>query len=40
VIAKLQAATTPDEVKAALMDLPGLKIPLDREVTIEFTPAK
>jgi hypothetical protein len=40
VIAKLQAASTPDELKAALTDLPGLKIPLDREVTIEFTPAK
>jgi hypothetical protein len=40
VIATLQAATTPDEVKAALRDVPGLKIPLDREVTIEFTPAK
>ena len=39
-LAKLQGSTTPDEIKAALKDVPGLKITLDREVTIEFTPAK
>jgi hypothetical protein len=39
-LTRLQAAKTPDEVKAALTDVPGLKIALDREVTIEFTPAK
>jgi len=39
-LTKLQGATTPDEIKAALKDVPGLKITLDREVTIEFTPAK
>ena len=39
-IAQLQAAKTADDVKAALKDAPGLKIALDREVTIEFTPAR
>jgi hypothetical protein len=39
-LSKLQSSTTPDEIKAALKDVPGLKITLDREVTIEFTPAK
>jgi hypothetical protein len=37
---RLQEARTADEVKAALRDVPGLKLTLDREVTIEFTPAK
>lgn len=40
VLGKLQGATSPDEVKEALTGVPGLKITLDREVTIEFTPAK
>jgi hypothetical protein len=40
VLARLQAASTPEETKAALKDVPGLKVALDREVTIEFTPAK
>jgi hypothetical protein len=40
VLAKLQAATNAEEIRAALKDTPGLKITLDREVTIEFTPAK
>lgn len=39
-ITQLQTAKTPEEVKAALKDVPGLKMTLDREVTIEFTPAK
>lgn len=39
-LARLQTSTTPDEIKAALSDVPGLKMVLDREVTIEFTPAK
>jgi hypothetical protein len=39
-LARLQASQTPDEIKAALTDVPGLKMVLDREVTIEFTPAK
>ena len=37
-IPKLQAATTNDEIKAILKDVPGLKLPLEREITIEFTP--
>jgi len=39
-IAKVQSAKTPDETKAALTGAPGLRIVLDREVAIEFTPAK
>ena len=39
-LARLQAAKTQDEAKAAIKDAPGLKINLDREITIEFTPAK
>jgi hypothetical protein len=39
-IARVQAAKTPEETKAALTDVPGLRITLDREVTIEFTPAR
>lgn len=40
VMARLQDAKTPEELKAAVKDVPGLKIPLEREITIEFTPAK
>jgi hypothetical protein len=39
-VAKVQAATTPEETKAALADVPGLKITLERDIVIEFTPAK
>jgi hypothetical protein len=39
-IAKVKAATTPEETRAALSGVPGLRIALDREVTIEFTPTK
>lgn len=39
-VAKLQAAKTPEEVKAALKEVPGLKMSLEREITVEFTPAK
>jgi hypothetical protein len=39
-LTRLQSARTPEETKAALKDVPGLKVALDREVTIEFTPAK
>lgn len=39
-LARLRTAKGPDEIKAALQDTPGLKITLEREVTIEFTPAK
>jgi hypothetical protein len=37
---RMQAAKTADDMKAILKDAPGLKINLDREITIEFTPAK
>jgi hypothetical protein len=40
VLTALQSATTSDQMKAALKDVPGLKMVMDREVTIEFTPAK
>ena len=33
---RLQAARTPDEAKAILRNVPGLKINLDPEITIEF----
>jgi hypothetical protein len=39
-VAKLQAAKTQDELKELLKAAPGLKIVLEREVTIEFTPEK
>lgn len=39
-IAKVQAATTPEETKAALTGVPGLRMATAREVTIEFTPAR
>ena len=35
---KMQAAQSADEVKALLSALPGLKINLEREITIEFKP--
>jgi hypothetical protein len=35
-LARLQAARTPDEVRAVLKDAPGLKINLDPEITVEF----
>jgi hypothetical protein len=40
VLTRLQEAANPEELRAALKDVPGLKMPLEREVTIEFTPAK
>jgi hypothetical protein len=39
-IARLQAATTQDEAVAAVRAAAGVKINLDREITVEFTPAK
>jgi hypothetical protein len=39
-IARLKAATTQDEAKAAVRAAAGLKINLDREISVEFTPAK
>ena len=37
-LAKLQAAKTPDEVRAIVRDAPGLKINLDPDITVQFTP--
>ncbi len=39
-IPRLQAATTQDEAKAVIKGAAGLKINLDRDITMEFTPAK
>jgi hypothetical protein len=39
-VPRLQAAKTPDEAKGIIKTAPGLKINLDREITVEFTPAK
>jgi hypothetical protein len=39
-IPRLQAATTPDQATAVVKAMAGLKINLDREITVEFTPAK
>ena len=37
-IPRLQAATTPEALKAIIKDAAGLKINFDREITVEFTP--
>ena len=37
---RLQAAKTQDEAKAIVLGATGLKINLDRDITIEFTPAR
>ena len=37
---RLQAAKTQDEAKAIVQGAKGLKINLDRDITIEFTPAR
>ncbi len=37
-LARLQAAKTPDEVRAIVRDAPGLKINLDPDITVQFTP--
>jgi hypothetical protein len=37
-VARLQAAKTADDVKASIKDMPGLKLPLDPEISITFTP--
>jgi hypothetical protein len=39
-LSRIQAAKTEDDMKGILREAPGLKINLDREITIEFTPAK
>ena len=35
---RLQAARTPEELKTLLKGVPGLKLTLEKEITIEFTP--
>ncbi len=37
-VKKLQGAKTQDEMKSAINSIPGLRITLDPEITIEFTP--
>jgi hypothetical protein len=37
---RIQAARTEEDMNAILREAPGLKINLDREIAIEFTPAK
>jgi hypothetical protein len=39
-IPRLQAAKTQDEAKAVITGVAGLKINLDRDITVEFTPAR
>jgi hypothetical protein len=39
-LARLQTAKTADDLKEALKDVPGVKIVLEREVVVEFTPAQ
>ena len=35
-VPRLQAARTPEETKAILKSVPGLKVNLDPEITVEF----
>jgi hypothetical protein len=37
-IARLQAAKTPDDLRAAIKEVPGLKLTLEKEITVEFAP--
>ena len=37
-LTRLGAATTVEELKAIVRNAPGLKISLDRDITVEFTP--
>ncbi len=39
-VPRLQAAKTPTRPRRIIKTAPGLKINLDREITVEFTPAK
>jgi hypothetical protein len=39
-LARIRAAKTPEELKAALAASPGLKLPLEGDVTIEFSRSK
>jgi hypothetical protein len=40
VLARLQGAKTQDEAKAVLAELPGVKVNLDPQITIEFAPTE
>ena len=40
VVSRLQSVRSVDDAKAALKDVPGVKINFDPEITIEFTPEK
>jgi hypothetical protein len=40
VVSRLQGVRSVDDAKAALKDVPGVKINFDPEITIEFTPVK
>jgi hypothetical protein len=40
VVSRLQGVRSLDDAKAALKDVPGVKINFDPEITIEFTPEK
>jgi hypothetical protein len=40
VLARIREARTPDDLKAVVASVPGLKLNLDPEITIEFAPAK
>lgn len=40
VISRLQAVRTPEEAKSILEGVPGVKVNLDPEITIEFAPTK
>jgi len=39
-VARVRAAKSADEVKAVLKDAPGLKVTLEPDIAIEFTPAR
>ena len=39
VMARLQQAKTEDDAKAALANVPGVKVNFDQELTIEFMPS-
>jgi hypothetical protein len=38
--ARLQTARTPEDLRAVMKEVPGLKMTLDPQVTIEFTPGR
>jgi len=40
VLDSMRSVQTADEARAMIKDVPGLKLSLDPQITIEFTPAK